>query len=48
MLAQIILEHPAGCKVTSHKKKSKVKDQEKASLKSVQVALINPVGQKDA
>ena len=29
--AQIILEHHSGCKVKSHKKKSKVKDQEKAS-----------------
>ena len=31
MLAQIVLEHLSGCKVKLHKKKSKAKDQEKAS-----------------
>ena len=31
MLAQIILEHHSQCKVKLHKKKSKVKDQEKTS-----------------
>ena len=31
MSAQIILEHHSGCKVKSHKKKSKAKEQEKAS-----------------
>ena len=31
MSVQIILEHHSGCKVKSHKKKSKVKEQEEAS-----------------
>ena len=31
MSAQIILEHSSGCKVKSHKKNTKVKEQEKAS-----------------
>ena len=31
MLAQVILEHCVGCKVKLHKKKSKVRDQEKNS-----------------
>ena len=31
MLVQIVLEHHSGCKVKSHKKKSKAEEQEKAS-----------------
>ena len=48
MLAQVILEHCSGCKVKSHKKKSKVKEQEKTLLKSTHMGPINPTGQKDA
>ena len=31
MSTQVVLEHHSGCKVKSHKKRSKVKEQEKAS-----------------
>ena len=46
MSAQVILEHHSGCKLKSHKKKSKVKQQEKNLLKSTHMAPINPAGQK--